>query len=296
MNPSALRIAVAAYGVEFLDSWQHYADKLDRWVGDAAGDGATLLLFPEYASMELASLFEPAVRNALDRQLQALQTHLPDFIDLHARLAREYGVTIVAGSFPVAIDSGVFHNRAHVFTPTGDAVFQDKIQMTRFENEQWMITGATELNVIALAAGTIGIDICYDIEFPLLARAQVAGGADLLLAPSCTDTRAGYERVRLGCRARALENQCFVAQASLVGDAPWSPAIDVNCGAAGIYAPVDRGFPDDGVIAEGAFNVPGWTYADLDLAALAAVRAAGQVFNYRDWDGQEKVRLSVVRP
>ena len=45
-----------------------------------------------------------------------------------------------------------------------------------------------------------------------------------------------------------------------------------------------RGFPDDGVLASGKLNVPGWVFADIDLATLARVRAEGQVFNHRDWD------------
>ena len=51
-----------------------------------------------------------------------------------------------------------------------------------------------------------------------------------------------------------------------------------------MYGPVDRGFADDGVVARGAFDTPGWVMADLDFEALARVRADGQVRNHRDWD------------
>ena len=69
-----------------------------------------------------------------------------------------------------------------------------------------------------------GIAICYDIEFPLIAHAMARAGAELILAPSCTDTIAGANRVHVGARARALENQVYVAVAPTVGQAPWSPA------------------------------------------------------------------------
>lgn len=108
-------------------------------------------------------------------------------------------------------------------------------------------------------------------------------GANLILVPSCTDTVAGFHRVKIGCQARALENQCYVVQAALVGDAPWSPAVDVNIGAAGIYTPVDYGFPDNGILASGEFNKSQWVFADIDLELCEKVRAEGQVFNYRDW-------------
>jgi predicted amidohydrolase len=129
-------------------------------------------------------------------------------------------------------------------------------------------------------------------------RRLVAAGADLIAVPSCTDTAAGYQRVRIACQARALENQCFVVQAPTVGVAPWSIAVDDNVGAAGVFAPPDRGLPDDGVVALGTYNAPGWVVADLDLGAIARVRADGQVLGHRDWDlpGHQGGEVIVVRP
>ena len=155
--------------------------------------------------------------------------------------------------------------------------------MTRFENEQWLITAGTELKVFVTEYGKIAINICYDSEFPILARKQVEAGCTLILVPSCTDTVAGYHRVKIGCQARALENQCYVVQSSLVGTAPWSEAVDINVGAGAIYTPVDKGFPDNGILSIGEFNAVQWVYADINLAACATVRENGQVFNYRDW-------------
>jgi len=291
MTDRSLRVAAAAYDIGFFDGWSDYADKLSRWVATAARHDAGLLVFPEYASMELVSLFDPPVRADLSAQLEALQSLAPDVIALHAALAVQHKVYILAASFPIAVAPRHYHNRAHLFAPDGRYDYQDKIQMTRFEREQWLISGGDTLKVFDTAFGRLGINICYDVEFPLLTRQQITAGADLILAPSCTDTRAGYERVRLGCRARALENQCFVVHSSVVGDAAWSPAVDVNVGAAGFYAPVDRGYPDDGILTQGQLNEPGWTFETLDLGALANVRASGQVFNHRDWDGQNGVTL-----
>jgi len=162
--------------------------------------------------------------------------------------------------------------------------------MTRFENEQWLVKAGDEIKVIATDIGKIGINICYDAEFPLITRQQVAAGADLILVPSCTDTEAGFHRVRIGCQARALENQCYVIQSSTFGNAEWSEAVDVNTGRASIYTPVDYGFPDNGILVEGANDRAEWVYADLDLAEIARVRKEGQVFNYRDWEKQAELK------
>ena len=92
--------------------------------------------------------------------------------------------------------------------------------------------------------------------------------------------------MRIACQARALENQCYVIQSPTVGTCAWSAALDTNIGAAGVFSPMDHGFPADGVLALGEMNAKQWVYADLDLAAIARVRRDGQVLNYRDWAGQ----------
>ena len=105
----------------------------------------------------------------------------------------------------------------------------------------------------------------------------------LILAPSCTDTMHGFNRVRIGAAARAMENQCYVAITPTVGEAPWSAALDVNRGHAAVLGPVDRGFPEDGVLARGALDQDQWVFCTLDPARIAAVREDGQVRNHRDW-------------
>ena len=47
-----MKIATAAYPLDWLDSWAQYEDKLAKWVCDAATQGADLLVFPEYGAME----------------------------------------------------------------------------------------------------------------------------------------------------------------------------------------------------------------------------------------------------
>lgn len=286
MSTNPFLAAAAQYPVSRPASWDEAAATLSRWVAQAAGHGARLLVFPEYAAMSLAALFPPQVHGDLAAQLTALQTLRDDYLALHRELAQQHGVYLLAGSFPWEVAPGRFHNRAWLCAPGGAAGFQDKRVMTRFEREQWNISAAAELKVFDTALGRIGVNICYDAEFPLPARAQAEAGAELLLVPSCTDAAAGYHRVRVAAQARALEGQCYVLLSPLVGEAPWSPAVDVNVGAAGIYGPPDRGFPDDGVLAQGRLNEPGWIYAEIDPAKVAEVRRNGQVLNYRHWPEQ----------
>ena len=280
------RIASAQYDISFLANWEEFVDKTNRWVNDAVQNQANILLFPEYACMELASLFPQEIYSSLSGQLDALQSLLPEFKALFSQLACQHDIYIQAGTFPVKHENGEFRNHALLFGPEGLIGSQEKLTMTRFENEQWHISRGLEIKVFETRYGKIAINICYDSEFPVYARKQIELGANLILVPSCTDTEAGYYRVRIGCQARALENQCYVVQASLVGLAEWSEAVDINCGAAAIYTPVDRGFPDNGILAIGEYNQVQWVYADFDLAAIEKVRLEGQVFNYKDWPKQ----------
>ena len=278
-------VAASQYPVEPLADWASYAEKLESWLAEAAGQGAALAIFPEYGAMELAAL-DPATMGDLAGSLAFVASLMPQIDRLHAELAARHNLHILAASGPFRRDDASYVNRARLFTPGGKAGIQDKQIMTRFEHEIWGVSAGAPLRVFNTALGRMGVLVCYDCEFPLLARAQIEAGAQLLLVPSCTDTLHGYWRVRTGAQARALEGQCYVVQSPLVGEAPWSPAIDVNRGAAGIYGPPDAGFPEDGVLQHGEIDKPQWVLAEIDLAKLQDLRTNGSVLNLRDWAEQ----------
>jgi predicted amidohydrolase len=281
-----MKIATAAYTMDFLPDWQAYEDKITAWVAEAAGNGADLLVFPEYGALELATLAGRDTAWDLQASLKAVSDLLPQADALHARLAQTHKVHILAASAP-AYDpdlSDLPVNRARLFAPSGEMMEQDKQIMTRFEREDWGIAGGGPLRLFDTALGKIGVLICYDSEFPLLGRAL--SEADILLMPSCTEALSGYWRVRIGTMARALENQCIAVMSSTVGSCDWSQAVDENTGAGGIYGPPDRGFPDTGVIAVGELNAPGWTYAEVDLGAVRTARTSGAQFNRTHWQDQ----------
>ena len=292
MVVSHWRVAAAQYPIEQLADWDGYAAKLARWVAEAAAGGAVLAVFPEYASMELSSL-DPATMGDLQGSIAAVSDMLPQVDALHADLAGEHGIWILAGSAPRRLRDGRYVNTARLFAPDGRTGYQDKLMMTRFEREEWGIVGGeVGITVFVTPLGRLAVLICYDSEFPLLARAAVEAGAEVLIVPSCTETMHGYWRVRLGSQARALEGQCYAVHSPTVGDADWSPSVDRNRGAAGVYGPPDRhrgqGFamPEDGVLALGEESAPQWVFADLDLAKIATLRADGGVLNMRDWAEQ----------
>ncbi|SDG95452.1 Predicted amidohydrolase [Dyadobacter soli] len=260
-------------------SWQAHTEK---WVSDAAIRGAELLLFPEYGAMELVSIFDDEIRNDIRRQITELNNLKNDFCATFETLARKYRVTIVAPSIPV-IENGLNLNRAFVFSVNGLAGYQDKFFMTRFENEHWGIESAPkQLTVFEAPWGKFGIQICYDVEFPIGAQKLCEAGAKLILSPSCTETIRGATRVHVGARARALENQAYTIVSQTVGEAAWSPAVDINYGYAACYTTPDKDMPEEGIISSKTPQEPGWLIQTIDFSLVDEVRRDGHVFNFKD--------------
>ena len=280
-----LKIATAQYSIGEPADFTAFASRVGDRVAQAAQRGAGLIVLPEYLALEAAAGQPPDVRSDFARSLAALQAHHDDYTAMTRDLAKRHSIYLAAGTFLLDIGGGRYRNRAYFASPDGDLAFQDKLTLTGFERSAVIIEPGDALKVFDTQFGRIAIDVCYDCEFPLYARAQVEAGARVILVPSCTDTQAGAMRVRVGCQARALENQVYVACAVTAGEAPWSPALDVNTGSAAIYTPIDRGFPSDGVLVR-AEDGGDWAIGELDLAELDAFKRDAQVANANDWMAQ----------
>jgi predicted amidohydrolase len=296
MNDAPLRLALLQYPVERPASIAAFAAKLDHWLAQAKTGGADLAILPEYACVELGAGLTGSDTADEAAELAAMVAAAPDILVAMRDAARRAGLWLLPGTLPMRDPDGAIRNRAPLIAPEGHLVMQDKHAMTRFERERWGVCAGSGPSVFATPWGLIGISICYDIEFPKHVRAQVEAGAWLILAPSCTDTLHGFNRVRVTAAARAVENQCFVAITPTVGAAPWSAALDHNRGYAAVFGPIDRGFPEDGVLARGALDMPQWVFADLDPARIAAVRRDGAVLNHCDWSRRSFGKPAIAVP
>jgi predicted amidohydrolase len=274
-------IASAQYPVNYHASFDAWKLHTETWVQQGILKNAQLLVFPEYGSMELVSLLSAEEQKDIFLQVRGMDRLCGDFCTVFADLARKYGVILVAPSFPVCVGEQVI-NRCFVFGPRGGLGYQDKYFMTRFELESWNVqAGPARLCVFEADWGCFGIQICYDVEFPIGAAFLCASGASILLAPSCTETLRGATRVHVGARARALEQQCYTVVSPLIGNAPWSPAVDINFGFAAFYSTPDQLFPEEGILQTMPPQQPGWLTQTLDLSLIESVRKEGQTLNYQ---------------
>lgn len=173
----------------------------------AAAAGSRLIVFPELfltgynigqqALHELAEPVDgPSVRAIAD-------------------IARQHGIGIITG-MPERNGDDVFNAAIAVDASGRIAGLYRKIHLFG-PAERSAFTPGSEICVVELAGRRVGLAVCYDIEFPEMARALVRAGADLICAPTA-NMSPYWEVPTTLLRARALENGIPVAYANLVGD------------------------------------------------------------------------------
>lgn len=276
---SIVRVASLQYFIRPVASWGEFRDQVASLVETAADYKCQLVVFPEYFTVQLLTL-EP-VKRATVEQIRRLAGQVEHYVELFTGLACEHRIHIVAGSIPL-FEDGRLTNRSFVFGPGGDHGVQGKLHMTRWETEEWNVEGSESLRLFDTGWGRIAVNICYDVEFPEIARAAARQGAEILVVPSCTDDRQGFLRVRYCAQARCIENQLFAVHSCTVGSLPMVPAISLNYGQASILTPSDFTFSRDGILAEGVPNQESMVIGDLDLDLIRRARETGTVLPLRD--------------
>jgi predicted amidohydrolase len=280
--PMADRIRVAAlqYFIRPVRTFQEFREQVEGLVETARDYKTQLLVFPEYFSVQLLTLGD--LRRPIHVQVRGLADQVGPFVELMSSLAKKSGIYIVAGTIPTRGDGDEVHNDCYVFSPCGGSGVQGKLHMTRWEREEWFVSPRQLMRVFETDFGRMAVAICYDAEFPELARAAAREGCYVLVVPSCTDERQGFLRVRYCAHARAIENQMFVVHAVTVGSLPMVPAVSLNYGQAAILTPSDFPFARDGILAEGNPNLEMMVIGELNLETIRDSRESGTVLPLRD--------------
>lgn len=275
-----VRVASIQYYIRPVEKFEQFRSQVEALVETAADYGCRLVVFPEYFTVQLLTTLGET-RRPIQEQVRDLARQLPFYIEIFQDLAREHRIYIVAGSIPT-LDAETLHNDCYLFSPSGEYGVQGKLHMTRWETEDWFVEPRDQLRIFDTELGRLAINICYDVEFPELARVAARNGVSVLLVPSCTDERQGFLRVRYCAQARAIENQLYVIHSSTVGSLPMVPAVSLNYGQASILTPSDFAFARDGILAEGLPNQESMVIGDLNLKTLMASRSSGTVLPLRD--------------
>lgn len=276
-----LRVASLQYFIRPVQRFEDFQAQVEALVETAADYRCNLVVFPEYFTVQLLTLGN--VRRPIVEQIHDLAAQVPRYIELFSALAMQHQLYIVGGSIPVLDprDNRVY-NQSYFFGPSGRSAIQGKLHMTRFETEDWKVSPRDKLRVFETEFGRMAITICYDVEFPEIARAAARYGAHILIVPSCTDDRQGYLRVKYCAHARSIENQLYVVVSHTVGSLPMVPAVHLNYGQAAILTPSDFPFSRDGILAEGNPNQEMMIIGELNLETIESSRSTGTVLPLED--------------
>ncbi|KJS05418.1 MAG: hydrolase [Gammaproteobacteria bacterium BRH_c0] len=256
---------------ELLQQVEYFVDALSDYKCDVA-------LFPEFFNAPLMGLEEH--QNSIDA-IWYLATFTEQICAEISRLAVSYNINIIAGSMPIVEDDELY-NVSYLCRRDGTLDRQLKIHPTPHEKKDWIMQGGDVLQSFDTDFGRIGILICYDVEFPELARLLSEEDVKILFVPFWTDTKNGYLRVRRCSQARAIENECYVVITGSTGNLPKVDNVDIQYAQGAVFSPSDFAFPHDAIVAETTPNTEMTLIVDLDLQKLNQLQNEGSVRNYLD--------------
>ena len=214
-----IRVAAVSMNGEF-NKQQQVLERIADFCEQAASESAELVLFPElivhgHCTPNTFELAEPVPEGPSTARL--------------ADLARQFRLFLCAGMSEKEAD--IVYNTMVLLGPDGYIGKQRKLHMSR--DESFFYKGGREISVFDTGKCKVGIVICYDNQFPEIARVAALKGADVILMPHAAreahwdDTpeseAAARERVfdffTSSYRMRARENACFCVFADQAGRA-----------------------------------------------------------------------------
>jgi nitrilase len=179
-----------------------------RLVEQAAGEGAHLVVLPEYFCL--------MGRQDTDKLRVCERDGSGPIQEFLSQCAARHRIWLVGGCVPLAAAiPGKVRSACLVYGPDGVRLARyDKVHLFSFERgeEHYREANTIEPGVqpvaVDLPFGRVGLSICYDLRFPELYRAL--GTCDVILAPSAFTATTGRAHWEMLLRARAVENQAFV--------------------------------------------------------------------------------------
>lgn len=279
---ASVRVMAVQYRQCRIRSYAEFVERIEYYCTVAADYAADFLCFPEFMALQLLSLERE--RLPADKAMQRMGEHAAELHALFARMALSHRLNLISGAYPRVCADGRVRNLASVYGRDGTHSERAKIHVTPSEASTWGVVGGTlaDTEVVHTDCGPIGVMICYDSEFPELARRHVDQGALIEFIPYCTDERQGHLRVRYSAQARCIENQSYAVLAGNVGHLPGVVNMDIQYAESAVLTPCDFPFARDGIAAQANPDAEAVILADLDLAALVRARHSGTVRNLAD--------------
>lgn len=139
--------------------------------------------------------------------------------------AREYGIYLIGGSIP-EISEDMIYNTSYVLNPKGEIIAKHRkthLFDVNIENgikfmESDYLSQGDNITIFDTPFGRAGLCICYDIRFPEMIRSLALMGAQIIFVPAAFNMTTGPAHWETLFRARALDNQLYMAGISPARD------------------------------------------------------------------------------
>jgi predicted amidohydrolase/ribosomal protein S18 acetylase RimI-like enzyme len=273
-----VRIGLVQWQMRSFKSLEELLEQIEFFVDAVSDYQSDFILFPELFNAPLMAEFN---QQSTPDAIRSLAGYTEQIRQKMLEFAVAYNINIIAGSMPIYEDNKLF-NGSYLCRRDGSFDLQKKIHVTPDEHSYWGTLGGDKVRSFETDCGKVGILICYDSEFPELARLLAEEKLNILFVPFLTDTANGYHRIRHCAQARAIENECYVAIAGCVGNLPKVHNMDIQYAQSAVFSPCDFAFPTTGVVAEATPNTEMTIIADVDLNLLKELHTQGSVRNLID--------------
>ncbi|MCA9107162.1 MAG: GNAT family N-acetyltransferase, partial [Planctomycetales bacterium] len=174
-----IRVCVVQYQMRAVKGFDEFAQQCEFFIDTASDYKSDFVLFPELFTTQLLSCVEPTRPGQAARRLAEFT---PQYLDFFADMAVRYNVNVIGGS-QFVIEGEQLYNIAYLFRRDGSIEKQYKIHITPSERRWWGVTPGDRVDVFETDCGPISILVCYDIEFPELARVASHKGAQIIFVP-----------------------------------------------------------------------------------------------------------------
>ncbi|NIG56303.1 carbon-nitrogen hydrolase family protein [Chitinophaga sp. Cy-1792] len=275
---STVRIGLVQWQMRDYRNLEGFLQQVEFFIDAVSDYGSDFVVFPELFNAPLMAEFNQLDPAGAIRGVAKYTERIREVMLAHAV---SYNVNIITGSMPILIDE-LLYNISYLCRRDGTYEEYMKIHPTPSEVQAWGIKGGHEIQVFDTDCGKIGIQICYDVEFPEPSRILANQGMQILFVPFMTDTQHAYNRVRFCAQARAIENECYVAIAGSIGNLPKVNNMDLQFAQSCVLTPSDFQFPVTGIKADATPNTEMVVIADVDLVLLKELHTFGSVQTRKD--------------
>lgn len=227
-------VQLGGTGADKTANLAHAKDMVSKAAQPVEGKKTDLIVLPEcfnspYGHMHFPNYAEPIGYEP--GKPYDISSSPSESVKALSAMAKDAGTWLLGGSIPEKdVSDGKLYNTATVYNPQGELVaIHRKVHLFDIDipggitfKESETLSGGTKLTSFDTEFGKIGLGICYDVRFPEMAMVAARKGCVAMLYPGAFNLTTGPLHWELLQRARAVDNQMYVAMCS--------PARDMSAG------------------------------------------------------------------